>query len=87
MKIRMRPIRVTSWSDEEGKVTPMRFEVAKKSGNIVKVRVEEILEQYETRTSGQLTRNYLCRTEVDDTSVQYELAFELSTIRWYLSKW
>ena len=87
MKRIMKPIRIVAWSDEEGLWTPVRFQVEDSEEARVTIRVEKVLLRSEERTAGQRVINFRCRSTVDDRIRQYELCYELSTCRWYLSRW
>ena len=87
MRTLMQPIATIAWSDATGKLTPMRFQVETKDSELITIQVEKVLNRSEQKRAGQRSLHFLCRSTIDAAMRQFELCFELSSCRWYLSKW
>jgi len=80
-------IEVLAHIDLEGKIHPLRFRLETQDQDRRVVRVEKVLDYKEAMIAGQRTRQFSCRSVIEDLIHHYELSYELATCRWYLSKW
>ena len=87
MKKLMLPIEAISHSDLTGKLIPLRFRMQDRSKKESVVRIGTVVRHQEEKQAGQRIMNILCQSMVSGEERQYELAYDINTCRWYLSKW
>jgi hypothetical protein len=85
LKILMKPIKMIAWFEENGKLTPVRYQVAEVDGNKI-IKIDRILYQEEERLAGNRMYIYKCQSIINGIEKVYELKYELSTCKWFLYK-
>jgi len=86
MKIIAKPIKVVSWTDTNGKINPVRFEIANKDESISVVKIDKVISVENEKLAGTLMRVYTCQSVIKGSERIYELKYELGTCKWILYK-
>lgn len=86
MKTIMRPIEVLVWMETDGSQRPLRFRLENEDGEMVVVRVEQILSRSEERQAGNPMAIYACQGQIHGQQRRFELKYEIRTCKWYLYK-
>lgn len=85
MKVYMKPIKMIAWFEENGKLTPIRYQLNDEKENIA-IKVDKIITVGEEKLAGNRMYIYRCQSIVEGTEKVYELKYELSTCKWFLYK-
>lgn len=86
MKTLMRPVEVLVWMEPNGSLTPLRFRLENEEGELVVVRVDEILTRTEERQAGNPMILYACQGQIRGQVRRFELKYEVRACKWYLYK-
>lgn len=86
MKVYMKPVKMISWTDEKGLVTPIKFLIKSDDGSNIPVKVDKILIRDEEKLAGNRMLLYKCQSIIGDTEKIFELKLEINSSKWYLSK-
>lgn len=86
MKVLMKPIKMIAWFDEDGTLTPVRYNVSLDDESAVTIRINRIIQKKEEKLAGNRMLVFTCQSIVNDMERLYELKYELSTCKWYLFK-
>ncbi|MCX8131862.1 MAG: hypothetical protein N3I35_17415 [Clostridia bacterium] len=86
MKVYMKPIKMICMSNENGAVTPIRFQIKDDSKELITIKVDSITQSSEEKLAGNKMLIYRCQSEIEGVEKVYELKYEISTCKWYLYK-
>ena len=86
MKVYMRQIKMIAWFAENGALTPLKFQIKGDGSESITIRVDNITERSEEKLAGNKMMIYRCQSEIDGVEKQYELKYEICTLKWYLWK-
>lgn len=85
MKLLMAPIEMIAKFSEKGIPRPMKFRVESDLGRH-EIKVDSVLSQEEEKLAGNRMLVYRCQSVILGAEKLYELKYEVSTCKWYLSK-
>lgn len=86
MKILMKPIKMISINQEDGIITPIRFQMKDTADAYTTVKIDNIVLRSEERLAGNRMLIFRCQSEIRGTLQVYELKYELLSCKWYLYK-
>jgi hypothetical protein len=86
MKVYMKPIKMISVSNENGVVTPIRFQMKDDSKEMITIKVDNVTERNEEKLAGNRMFIYKCQSAIEGKENVFELKYELNTCKWYLYK-
>ncbi len=86
MKVFMKPIKMIFYSEENGVITPLKFQMLNQEKEYFTVKVDNIMLRQEEKLAGNRMLIYRCQSEIDGMEKVYELKYEVSTCKWYLYK-
>ena len=86
MKTYMKTIKMISLSEENGVLTPLKFQMRSKEDECITVKISNILLRNEEKLAGNKMFIYRCQSEVNGILKVFELKYEVSTCKWYLYK-
>jgi hypothetical protein len=86
MRIIMRPVETLVWMEPDGNFRPLRFRLEAEDGELMVIRVEQILSRTEERLAGNPMVIYGCQGEVRGRMRRFELKYEIRACKWYLYK-
>ena len=87
MKRLMKPVLMYTWTDEDGRIHPLRFQAELEPSVATTIRIGSVVLQETERIAGQHVINFRCLSLVENRERQYDLCYELATCRWYLARW
>lgn len=85
MKLVMKPIEIITTHNQQGIITPVKFKVPG-SEPVRIVRVDSVIERKSEKIAGNPMQVFLCQTCMADRVIQFELKYEINTLKWYLAK-
>lgn len=86
MKVYMKKIKMIAWFNENGVLTPIKFQIKGDSEEVVTIKVGRISERGEEKLAGNRMLIYRCQSEIDGIERVFELKYEVGTCKWYLYK-
>lgn len=86
MKTIMRPVETLVWMGPDGSFRPLRFRLEGQDGELIVIRVEQILSRTEERRAGNPMVTYGCQGQVRGQMRRFELKYEIRACKWYLYK-
>lgn len=86
MQDTMVPIDMITSVTKDGLPTPIRYRVMMDDGRRQVIPVDRILERTETTANKVRRLRYRCRSDFNGLEKEYELTFEVQSMRWYVSK-
>ena len=86
MKILMRKVKMIFWTDENGRITPIRFLMRQEDESVVKVGSIRIVERKEEKLAGNRMLIFVCQSVIGGVERVFELKYEMTTCRWFLYK-
>lgn len=86
MKIIMKPVKMILLNDENGVLTPFRFQIRNAEKEYVTVKIENITEKSEEKLAGNRMLIYRCQSEINGILKLFELKYEISSCKWFLYK-
>ncbi|OWZ84430.1 hypothetical protein [Natranaerobius trueperi] len=86
MKIIMKPIEMIAWFTDNDIPKPLRYRISTKEGSKQVIRIEKIISVEEEKLAGNKMFVYTCQSTIRNQTRVFELKYELSTCKWYLSK-
>jgi hypothetical protein len=85
LKVLMKPIRMIAWFDEEGILTPVRYNLRLPEEGLT-IRIDRILQKREEKLAGNRMLIFTCQSIIDGVEKIYEIKYELGTCKWFLFK-
>ncbi|MGI6539120.1 MAG: hypothetical protein ACOX22_12670 [Caldicoprobacterales bacterium] len=85
MKIYMKPIRMLSVTETDGRIRPFRFQLEHR-GEKITVKVDRINQQSQEKLAGIPSLIFRCQSVIHNIERVYELKYEISTHKWFLYK-
>lgn len=86
MKTLAKCIEMISWTEEDGKIHPLRFKLDGNNGEKQTYKVQRVYTSELERLAGNKTYKFVCEIVVNNTLKLCELRYELDTCRWILFK-
>jgi len=86
MKILMKPIKMISMNQEDGIITPIRFQMKDTADAYTTVKIDNIVLRSEEKLAGNRMFIFRCQSEIQGALQVYELKYELLSCKWYLYK-
>jgi hypothetical protein len=86
MKVLMKPIKMIAWFDEDGTLTPVRYNMRLDDESAITIRINRIIQKKEEKLAGNRMLVFTCQSIMDNMERIYELKYEFSTCKWYLFK-
>ncbi|MCL2497383.1 MAG: hypothetical protein FWF06_02065 [Symbiobacteriaceae bacterium] len=80
------PIRIVTVCNEEGVITPIRFQVEDETEERFTIIVDKVLKSFEDKQSGARIRRFLCQSVIENRAQQYELSMEIASTRWFITQ-
>lgn len=75
-----------SYTEENGNVTPLKFQIKNEEKQYITIKIENITERAEEKLAGNRMFMYKCQSEIEGTIKIFEIKYELTSCRWYLYK-
>ncbi|HHW30799.1 MAG TPA: hypothetical protein GXX20_03860 [Clostridiaceae bacterium] len=85
MKVLMKPIKMIAWFEEDGKITPVRYQLINEDGKKT-ININRIFYQDEEKLAGNRMYIYKCQSIINGVEKVYELKYEVNTCKWFLYK-
>ncbi len=86
MKTIAKPIQMISWTEEDGRIHPLRFKIENKEGTRHVYKIEKIYTSDLEKIAGNRIYKFTCEINLGGTNRICELRYELDTCRWNLFK-
>lgn len=86
MKVIAKPIKVVSWTDTNGKINPVRFEIENKDESISVIKIDKVISIENEKLAGNFMRVFTCQSIIKGAERIYEIKYELGTCKWILFK-
>ncbi len=86
MKVFMKPIKMISISEENGILTPLKFQISNEEKQYITIKIDNVCERNEEKLAGNRMLIYRCQSNIDGNLKVYELKYEISNCKWYLFK-
>lgn len=87
MKRMQQAISVVAQSELDGRMTPLRIRFADAQKTDWVVHVDHIMSRQREQVAGRMIRTYQCQTCFRHQLRRFEIQFDESDWRWYLTKW
>lgn len=78
------PVQMISCTDTNGKITPLRFRFKDKTGELITVTVNKILN--EDQDKNRVGANYTCSATIYGTEKTFNLWYNYFAHEWHLSR-
>jgi len=85
MKIINQPIEVIAWFLDTGVICPVKFRL-KTSEGLQVYKVEKIVAKTMEKLAGNKMMVFQCQSDIDGVLRQFEIKYEVDTMRWVLFK-
>jgi len=82
----MKTIRMISVTEEDGVLTPLKFQLKSKDEGRITVKVDNVILRNEEKLAGNKMLIYRCQSQINGMLRIFELKYEVSTCKWYLYK-
>lgn len=86
MKVYMKPIKMISVTEENGILTPIKFQMKDENKELITVKIDNICLREEEKLAGNKMLIYRCQSEINGSIKVYELKYEVPSCKWYLYK-
>lgn len=86
MKILCKPIEMISWTESNGTIHPIRFQVENIDNQKMTYKIIRIYKTAKEKLAGNIMYKYTCEILLNDTSKICEIRYELDTCKWILFK-
>lgn len=86
MKTLAKPIEMISWTEENGKIHPLRFKIENKEGERYVYKIEKIYTSELERIAGNKVYKFTCEITINHINKICELRYDVDTCRWSLFK-
>jgi len=86
MKVYMKPVKMLSYTQENGIQIPLRFQLKTRDDELITVKIDRITEKNQEKLAGNKMYIYKCQSIINGVERIYELKLEASTMKWYLYK-
>lgn len=86
MRVYMKPVKMIALSEENGVITPLRFQMTSQESEQITVKVDNVVFRDEEKLAGNKMFIFRCQSIVNDTLKMFELKYEIGTCKWYLYK-
>lgn len=85
MKIINKPIEVIALFLDAGTISPLKFRLMLE-GRLQVFKVDKIITKTTEKLAGNRMIVFVCQSEINGSLKQYEIRYELDTMKWYLFK-
>ena len=85
MKVIAKPIEMISWTEEDGKLHPLRFKIAAKEERQV-YKIARIYSTESEKIAGNKLIKFTCEIVVNGISKVCEIRYELDSCKWVMFK-
>lgn len=86
MKTLAKPIEMISWTEENGKIHPLRFKIENQEGARYVYKIEKIYTSDLDRIAGNRVYKYTCEININGVNKICELRYDIDSCRWSLFK-
>lgn len=86
MKTLAKAIEMISWTEESGRIHPVRFKIESATGEKLVYAILRVHTMELDRIAGNKLYRFICEIELNQTLRLCELRYEIETCRWYLFK-
>ena len=86
MKILNKPIRVISVTEQDGSITPLKFQYTNERKEVKTVQLSNVHGKTEEKLGGSKIFTYKCSMLKNKEEVIFELRYEVNNCRWFLYK-
>jgi hypothetical protein len=86
MKVYMKPIRMIAWFENDGILTPIRFQMLDDNKQNIAIKIDKITIREEEKLAGNRMFIYKCQSIIDGVERIYELKYEINACKWFLWK-
>lgn len=86
MKVYMKPVKMISVSEEDGFVTPIKFQMKNEEKEYITVKIDSIVLREEEKLAGNRMLIFRCQSNFSGLVKVFELKYELNSMKWYLYK-
>jgi len=86
MKTLAKPIEMISWTEEDGRVHPLRFKIENKEGAKNVYKIKQIYSSELEKIAGNKTYKFTCEISINGYNKICELRYDLESCRWNLFK-
>lgn len=86
MKTLAKPIEMISWTEENGKIHPLRFKIESKEGERFVYKIEKIYTSDLEKIAGNKVYKFTCEININQINKICELRYDIDTCRWSLFK-
>ncbi|MBN2852677.1 MAG: hypothetical protein JXQ23_08080 [Clostridia bacterium] len=86
MKVIMKSVEMICVSNQDGKISPIKYKYVDKSEQIHIVKIDKILERNEEKLAGNRMYVYKVMSVINEAERVYEMKYELATCKWYIYK-
>lgn len=86
MKILMKSVKMIACFEENGKLTPFRYQVRNAQKENITITVDRVIIREEEKLAGNRMYIYRCQSVINGVEKVYELKYEIGTCKWYLYK-
>ncbi len=81
-----KPIKMVLWTQEDGRIHPLRFQLKRKDGSEQVCQITRVFGVDENKFSGNKTLLFNSEFKLDDRYFPCILKYELESCRWWLFK-
>ncbi|MBN2558767.1 MAG: hypothetical protein JXB33_08445 [Clostridia bacterium] len=86
MKLIMKAVDMICVSTRDGLISPIKFRMPDGAGSTVVVKIDRVLQRDEQKIAGNRMLVYKVQSLIEDIEKVYEMKYEVSTCKWYISK-
>lgn len=86
MKILRLLVKMISMNNENGEITPIRFQINNTSAGPITVKVDKIINISGENTAGSKIRTFHCQSKIKGQIRDFELKYDILSCKWYLYK-
>lgn len=86
MKVYMKPVRMIACFENNGILTPVKFQTSNENTGNITIKVDKITLREEEKLAGNRMIIFKCQSTIDNIEKVYELKYEVNTCKWYLYK-
>lgn len=86
MKTLARPIQMISWTEENGRIHPLRFKIEGTDGDRHVYKIEKIYTSDLEKIAGNKVYKFTCEININGINKICELRYDLESCRWNLFK-
>ncbi len=86
MKTLAKPIEMISWTEESGRIHPLRFKIESPDGSRHVIKVSNIYNSELNRIAGNKVYKFTCEIKMNGYNKICELRYDVDSCRWSLFK-